>query len=49
VELAKAFGGENSSKFINGVLGTILRNLESPSAKPKKSKGKTKNEATQTS
>lgn len=25
VELAKAFGGENSSKFINGVLGTILR------------------------
>ena len=26
VELAKAFGGENSSKFINGVLGTIYRN-----------------------
>ncbi|MDB5181265.1 MAG: nitrogen utilization protein [Candidatus Saccharibacteria bacterium] len=26
VELAKAFGGENSSKFINGVLGTVLRN-----------------------
>jgi N utilization substance protein B len=25
VELAKAFGGENSSKFINGVLGTLLR------------------------
>jgi N utilization substance protein B len=25
VELAKAFGGENSSKFINGVLGTIYR------------------------
>ncbi|HEY9715240.1 MAG TPA: transcription antitermination factor NusB [Chroococcales cyanobacterium] len=25
VELAKAFGGENSSKFVNGVLGTILR------------------------
>lgn len=25
VELAKAFGGDNSSKFINGVLGTILR------------------------
>jgi N utilization substance protein B len=24
VELAKAFGGENSSKFINGVLGTLL-------------------------
>jgi N utilization substance protein B len=28
VELAKAFGGENSSKFINGVLGTLLRNKE---------------------
>ena len=25
VELAKAFGGDNSSKFVNGVLGTILR------------------------
>jgi len=25
VELAKAFGGENSSRFINGVLGTIFR------------------------
>lgn len=28
VELAKAFGGENSSKFVNGVLGTIYRNSE---------------------
>ena len=28
VELAKAFGGDNSSKFINGVLGTVLRNKE---------------------
>lgn len=25
VELAKGFGGDNSSKFINGVLGTVLR------------------------
>lgn len=25
VELAKAFGSENSSKFVNGVLGTVLR------------------------
>ncbi len=25
VELAKAFGSDNSSKFINGVLGTALR------------------------
>lgn len=28
VELAKAFGGDNSSKFINGVLGTVLRQEE---------------------
>jgi N utilization substance protein B len=27
VELAKAFGGDNSSKFVNGVLGTALKNL----------------------
>ena len=25
VELSKAFGGDNSSKFINGVLGTLYR------------------------
>ncbi|MEO8785348.1 MAG: transcription antitermination factor NusB [Candidatus Saccharimonadales bacterium] len=28
VELSKAFGGDNSSKFINGVLGTVLRNQQ---------------------
>ncbi|MFA6423316.1 MAG: transcription antitermination factor NusB [Patescibacteria group bacterium] len=28
VELSKSFGGENSSKFINGVLGTIYRSSE---------------------
>lgn len=28
VELAKSFGGENSSRFINGVLGTIYRQSE---------------------
>lgn len=27
VELAKAFGSDNSSKFINGVLGTVFREL----------------------
>lgn len=27
VELAKAFGSDNSSKFINGVLGTALKKL----------------------
>ena len=34
VELAKAFGSDNSSKFINGVLGTAFRTLvEGGSAK----------------
>jgi len=33
VELAKSFGGENSSKFINGVLGTVMRQLF-PSEEP---------------
>lgn len=28
IELAKAFGGENSGKFVNGVLGTIYRNSD---------------------
>ena len=27
VELAKAFGGDNSSKFINGVLGSLLKKI----------------------
>jgi N utilization substance protein B len=54
VELAKAFGGENSSKFINGVLGTALREYTDvetegktapkpkPAAKPKAEKPKSK-------
>jgi N utilization substance protein B len=33
VELAKAFGGDNSSKFVNGVLGTLLREQEKPAKK----------------
>lgn len=33
VELAKSFGGENSSKFINGVLGTFLRQKEEKTTK----------------
>lgn len=28
IELAKAFGGENSGKFVNGVLGTIYRSSD---------------------
>jgi N utilization substance protein B len=43
IELAKAFGSENSSKFVNGVLGTALRAKtgEAPAKteeKPKKAK-----------
>jgi N utilization substance protein B len=37
VELAKAFGSENSSKFVNGVLGTALRKRDGePEAAPGK-------------
>jgi N utilization substance protein B len=36
VELAKAFGGDNSSKFVNVVLGTLLRNKTKPAKKPAK-------------
>jgi N utilization substance protein B len=37
VELAKAFGGENASKFVNGVLGTIYRKSDfyEPESEPK--------------
>ena len=38
VELAKAFGGENSSKFINGVLGTALRQLNGEDVTKKSAK-----------
>lgn len=50
VELAKAFGGENSSKFVNGVLGTVLRNREAETGtateeeKPKATKAKKSDE-----
>lgn len=37
VELAKAFGGDNSSKFINGVLGSLLRSQDA-NADPKPEK-----------
>ncbi len=38
VELAKSFGGDNSSKFVNGVLGTLLKQKEEKTQKPKKTK-----------
>lgn len=33
VELAKEFGGQNSSSFVNGVLGTVYKNLETKKLK----------------
>ena len=41
VELAKSFGADNSSKFINGVLGTVLKHIEEE-PKTKKSTPKKK-------
>jgi N utilization substance protein B len=34
VELAKAFGGDNSSKFVNGVLGTALKKQNGETVEP---------------
>jgi len=33
IELAKTFGGESSGKFINGVLGTVYKEIEKPNNK----------------
>jgi N utilization substance protein B len=30
IELAKTFGGESSGKFVNGVLGTVYREMGEP-------------------
>lgn len=40
IELAKTFGGENSGKFINGVLGSVYKELGEPGkeAAPRKKK-----------
>lgn len=46
VELAKAFGGDNSSKFVNGVLGTAYRKMDATAdKKPKKSAPKKQEKA----
>lgn len=49
VELAKAFGSENSSKFVNGVLGTVFKKLgiveeKSHESEKKSSEGSDKKE-----
>lgn len=43
IELAKTFGGENSSKFVNGVLGAVYKELGEP-GKDQKSKRQRKEE-----
>lgn len=45
VELAKAFGGDNSSKFINGVLGTALKQKDEAKVAKKKAAPKAKKPA----
>lgn len=43
IELAKSFGGENSGKFVNGVLGTVYKEMGEPEGEQnvsKKKKGK---------
>lgn len=46
IELAKSFGGESSGKFVNGVLGTVYREIgepgkdDAPPAKDKDKEGK---------
>lgn len=45
IELGKEYGGENSGKFINGVLGTVVKNLMpevNKKGKDKKDKSKEK-------
>ena len=38
IELAKAFGGESSGKFVNGVLGSIYKNMIGETGEKEKEK-----------
>ncbi|MDD5710486.1 MAG: transcription antitermination factor NusB [Candidatus Colwellbacteria bacterium] len=38
IELAKTYGGQNSGKFINGVMGTVYREIGEPDRNPEKSR-----------
>ncbi len=44
VELGKRFGSESSSRFVNGVLGTVASNLEVPHDVPRPTRGWIRNE-----
>lgn len=46
IELAKTFGGESSGKFINGVLGTIFKQMD-PEAAAQPSEAQTKKQQPQ--
>jgi len=43
IELAKTFGGENSGKFVNGVLGAVYKELGEPDKEHQKAQEKNKN------
>jgi len=44
IELAKTFGGVNSGKFVNGVLGTVYREMGEPGKEDKAKKDLTEDE-----
>jgi len=41
IELAKTYGGENSSKFVNGVLGAVYKEIGEPGKEEKSKRKKT--------
>jgi len=43
IELAKSFGGENSRKFVNGVLGTVFKGIEATKNSNDENKNLTEN------
>jgi len=47
IELAKTFGGENSGRFINGVLGTVYSELSKREEKEKKESNNQNNQNNQ--
>ncbi len=50
IELAKSFGGDSSGKFVNGVLGTVYKELGEPGkndAPPARGKSETEEEASE--
>lgn len=45
IELAKAFGGESSGRFVNGVLGTVYREMGEPMKDDTTESGRIRREA----